>query len=282
MAAAGESADPTFGRTGADGSGSTADSGGSNSASPGRLDGRSAIVTGAGRGLGEAIARELAARGARVLVADIDGVSAGLAAAAIRDRGEAAESAALDVSDWDAVHAAVGGFAERAGRLDILVNNAALSIARSFWEIEPSEWDEVMAVNLRGVVAGCRAAGPLMREAGWGRIVNLGSLAGQQGGINGGAHYSASKAGIGVLTKVVAAELAGSGVTVNAVAPAAIEGPVMDSMPAERQAAIAAQVPVGRAGRPAEVAATVAFLASEGAAFITGATIDVNGGLFMR
>ena len=247
-----------------------------------RLDGRAAIVTGAGRGLGEAIAIELAARGARVLLADIDGDAAELAAAAIRDSGGAAESAALDVSDWAAVHQTVADFTSRAERLDILVNNAARSVARSFWEIDPAEWDDVMAVNLRGVVAGCRAAGAIMREAKWGRIVNLASLAGQQGGINGGAHYAASKAGIVVLTKIVAAELAGSGVTVNAVAPAAIEGPIMDAMPAERQEAIAASIPVGRPGHPEEVAATVAFLASERAAFITGTTIDVNGGLFMR
>jgi 3-oxoacyl-[acyl-carrier protein] reductase len=247
-----------------------------------RLDGRAAIVTGAGRGLGEAIAVELADRGARVLLADIDGEAAERAAASIRDTGAQAESAALDVADWAAVHQLVADFTSRAERLDILVNNAARSVARSFWEIDPDEWDEVLAVNLRGVVAGCRAAGAIMREAGWGRIVNLGSLAGQQGGINGGAHYAASKAGIGVLTKVVAAELAGSGVTVNAVAPAAIEGPIMDAMPAERREAIAASIPVGRAGRPEEVAAAVAFLASERAAFITGATIDVNGGLFMR
>jgi 3-oxoacyl-[acyl-carrier protein] reductase len=250
--------------------------------SPDRLDGRAAIVTGAGRGLGEAIAIELAARGARVLLADIDGAEAELAAAAIRDSGGAAESAALDVADWAAVHQLVADFTARAECLDILVNNAARSIARSFWEIDPAEWDDVMAVNLRGVVAGCRAAGAVMREARWGRIVNLASLAGQQGGINGGAHYAASKAGIIVLTKVVAAELAGSGVTVNAVAPAAIESPIMDAMPAERREAIAASIPVGRAGRPEEVAATVAFLASERAAFITGTTIDVNGGLFMR
>jgi len=247
-----------------------------------RLDGRAAIVTGAGRGLGEAIATELAARGARVLLADIDGDAAELAAAAIRDSGGAAESAPLDVADWAAVHQLVSDFTARAERLDILVNNAARSVARSFWEIDPAEWDDVMAVNLRGVVAGCRAAGAIMREAKWGRIVNLASLAGQQGGINGGAHYAASKAGIIVLTKIVAAELAGSGVTVNAVAPAAIEGPIMDAMPVERQEAIAASIPVGRAGRPEEVAATVAFLASERAAFITGTTIDVNGGLFMR
>jgi 3-oxoacyl-[acyl-carrier protein] reductase len=249
---------------------------------PDRLDGRAAIVTGAGRGLGEAIAIELAARGARVLLADIDGDAAELAAAAIRDSGGTAESTALDVSDWAAVHQTVADFTSRAERLDILVNNAARSVARSFWEIDPDEWDDVMAVNLRGVVAGCRAAGAIMREAKWGRIVNLASLAGQQGGINGGAHYAASKAGIVVLTKLVAAELAGSGVTVNAVAPAAIEGPIMDAMPVERQEAIAASIPVGRAGRPEEVAATVAFLASERAAFITGTTIDVNGGLFMR
>jgi 3-oxoacyl-[acyl-carrier protein] reductase len=263
-----------------------------------RLDGRAAIVTGAGRGLGEAIAAELAARGARVLLADIDADAAARAAeeiaaqvSGLRDPkgaprpegpGPIAESAALDVADWDAFGALVADFHARAGRLDILVNNAARSVARSFWEIEPEEWDEVMAVNLRSVVAGCRAAGPIMRAAGWGRIVNLGSLAGQQGGVANGAHYAASKAGIGVVTKIVAGDLAGSGVTVNAVAPAAIEGPVMDALPAERQAAIAAQIPVGRAGRPEEVAATVAFLASEEAAFITGATIDVNGGLHMR
>jgi 3-oxoacyl-[acyl-carrier protein] reductase len=247
-----------------------------------RLDGRAAIVTGAGRGLGEAIAIELAARGARVLLADLDGDAAELAAAAIRDSGGQAESAPLDVADWAAVHQTVAHFTARAERLDILVNNAARSVARSFWEIDPVEWDDVMAVNLRGVAAGCRAAGAIMREARWGRIVNLASLAGQQGGINGGAHYAASKAGIVVLTKVVAAELAGAGVTVNAVAPAAIEGRVFDAMPAERREAIAASIPVGRPGRPEEVAATVAFLASERAAFITGSTIDVNGGLFMR
>lgn len=249
---------------------------------PDRLDGRAAIVTGAGRGLGEAIAVELAARGASVLLADIDGDAAEGAAAAIRDAGGEAESAALDVADWAAVHQAISDFTARAERLDILVNSAARSVARSFWEIDPAEWDDVMAVNLRGVVAGCRAAGAIMREAKWGRIVNLASFAGQQGGVNGGAHYAASKAGIIVLTKIVAAELADSGVTVNAVAPAAIEGPVFDALPAERQEAIAAKIPVGRAGRPEEVAATVAFLASERAAFITGTTIDVNGGLFMR
>jgi 3-oxoacyl-[acyl-carrier protein] reductase len=247
-----------------------------------QLDSRTAIVTGAGRGLGAAIAAELAGRGAQVLLVDIDGEAAAAAAAAIGERGGAAEAATLDVADWAAVEDLVAGFAARVERLDILVNNAARSVARPFWEIEPQEWDEVMAVNLRGVFAGCRAAGAVMRAAGWGRIINLASLAGQQGGINGGAHYAASKAGIIVLTKVLATELGGAGVTVNAVAPAAIEGPIFDAMPAARRRQVAAQIPVGRAGRPEEVAATVAFLASERAGYITGSTIDVNGGLFMR
>lgn len=244
------------------------------------LAGRVAVVTGAGRGTGEAIATALAAQGARVVVADVDGPAAERVAAGLGGGGGVA--ATVDVADWAAVHALVDDTVGREGRLDVLVNNAARSVARGFWDIEPDEWDDVLAVNLRSVFAGCRAAGAHMRERGSGRIVNLASLAGQQGGVNGGAHYAASKAGIVVLTKIVAAELAGHGVTVNAIAPAAISGPILDGLPAERQAAIAASIPVGRVGRPDEVAATVAFLASDAAAFITGTTIDVNGGLFMR
>jgi 3-oxoacyl-[acyl-carrier protein] reductase len=139
-----------------------------------------------------------------------------------------------------------------------------------------------MAVNLRGTLAGTRAAGEWMRSQGSGRIVNLSSLAGQQGSVANGAHYSASKAGIIVLTKIAAAELAPHNVTVNAIAPAAIESPQVDALPPERREAIAASIPLGRLGHPDEVAAAVAFLASEEAAYITGTTIDLNGGLFMR
>ena len=121
-----------------------------------------------------------------------------------------------------------------------------------------------------------------MRERGWGRIVNLASLAGQQGGAVAGAHYAASKAGIIVLTKIVAAELAPHGVTCNAIAPAAVRSPVMDGMPADRLEAVRSRIPVGRFGEPEEVAALAAFLVSHEAGYITGATYDVNGGLFMR
>jgi 3-oxoacyl-[acyl-carrier protein] reductase len=137
-------------------------------------------------------------------------------------------------------------------------------------------------VNLRGVFLGCRIVGRLMRERGSGRIVNISSLAGQAGSLVNGAHYSASKAGILALTKVVARELAPHGVTVNAIAPAAIDGPVMASLAPEQVEALARSIPVGRLGAPEEVAALVAFLASDEAAFVTGATFDVNGGLLMR
>ena len=242
------------------------------------LGGQVAIVTGAGRGIGAAIASRLARCGARVVAADLD-----LAAAERLASGDDLLTARrVDVADWDAVHALVAETWEREGRLDVFVNNAALTIARDFWELTPAEWDEVMAVNLRGTLAGTRAAGERMRDQGRGRIVNLSSLAGQQGSVANGAHYSASKAGIIVLTKIAAAELAPHGITVNAIAPAAIEGPQLDALPPERREQIAAAIPLGRLGDPDEVAAAVAFLASEEAAYITGATIDLNGGLFMR
>jgi 3-oxoacyl-[acyl-carrier protein] reductase len=169
-----------------------------------------------------------------------------------------------------------------AGEVDVMVNNAARTISRPFWEIGEDEWDDVLAVNLRGVFFGCQLAGQQMRERGRGRIINLASLAGQQGGTVAGAHYAASKAGIIVLTKIVAQELAPHGVTVNAIAPAAVRTPVMDELPADRLEAVRQRIPVGRFGEPGEVGALAAFLASDEAGYITGATLDVNGGLLMR
>jgi 3-oxoacyl-[acyl-carrier protein] reductase len=188
----------------------------------------------------------------------------------------------LDVRERDSFERVFAAAVERFGRVDILVNNAARTVMRSFWEIEDDEWDDVLATNLRGVFIGCQLAGPHMREHGFGRIVNLASLAGQQGGAVAGAHYAASKAGIVVLTKIVARELAPHGVTVNAIAPAAVRTPVLDALPPARVAALAATIPVGRVGSPEDVAAIAAFLASDEAGYITGATFDVNGGLFMR
>jgi 3-oxoacyl-[acyl-carrier protein] reductase len=231
-----------------------------------KLGGRVALVTGGARGIGAAIAAALRANGAIVVVGDLG----------------PGDWLDLDVRSSSSFEAAIASVLERHGRLDVLVNNAAITIARPFFEIDEAEWDEVHAVNLRGVFLGCRIAGPLLREQGSGRIVNLSSLAGQAGGVVNGAHYAASKAGILALTKVVARELAPHGVTVNAVAPAAIDGAVMAALPPEQVAGLARSIPVGRLGTPEEVAALVAFLASDEAGFITGATFDVNGGLLMR
>jgi 3-oxoacyl-[acyl-carrier protein] reductase len=238
------------------------------------LQGRTAVVTGAARGLGEAIARALHARGAAVVLGDLDGDGAERAAARLRER---ARGARVDVRE----RASVERLLDEAGRVDVLVNNAARTLFTPFAEIEPDEWDDVLATNLRGVFFGCQLAAPRMREQGWGRILNMASIAGQAGGAS-GAHYAASKAGIIVLTKIVAAELAPHGVTCNALAPAAVRTPVFDEIPAERLEALRERIPVGRFGEPAEIAELAAFLCSDEAGYITGATFDANGGLLMR
>ena len=239
------------------------------------LEGRTALVTGAAQGLGEAIARALAADGAAVVLADVNDEGARRVAAEL---GGSARAVHVDVRERASLERALA----QSGRVDILVNNAARTAGGSVWEIEQEEWDDVLAVNLRGVFFGCQLAGPAMQERGWGRIVNMASIAGQQGGAVAGAHYAASKAGIIVLTKIVAKELAPHGVTVNAIAPAAVRGPVMETMPAERLEAVRRTIPVGRFGEPEEVGALAAFLCSDDAGYITGATVDANGGLFMR
>jgi 3-oxoacyl-[acyl-carrier protein] reductase len=244
-----------------------------------RLDGKVALVTGAARGLGAGAAARLAAQGARVVVADLDAAGAAAVAASI---GPQAVSQVLDVRDRRSFEAAVATTVHELGALDILVNNAALTIRRPFFEIRDEEWDDVLAVNLRGVFLGCQLGGARMRDQGGGRIVNLGSLAGQQGSVVNGAHYAASKAGILALTKSIARELAPFGVTVNVVAPAVIEGPLVDALEPAAVEGLLASIPVGRIGSADEVATLIAYLASDAAGYITGATFDVNGGSFMR
>jgi 3-oxoacyl-[acyl-carrier protein] reductase len=204
-------------------------------------------------------------------------VNADGAEAVARSLGERARAVECDVRSKGSLRRVI----EEAGRVDVMVNNAARTIPRSLWELEQEEWDDVLAVNLRGVLFGCQLAGPQMRERGWGRIVNLASVSGQQPGAM-GAHYAASKAGIVILTKMFAAELAPDGVTVNAVAPAAVRTPSFAILSEERLEALRERIPVGRFGEPAEVGELVAFLCSDAAAYITGATLDVNGGLLMR
>lgn len=243
---------------------------------------RVALVTGAGRGIGEAIATALHEAGLRVALLDRDAGAVDTVAHRLDATGATAAPLHADVSDAGQLRAAVESLAARWRPADVLVNNAAVTPTTPLWDIALDEWDDVMATNLRSVLILSRLCAPAMRERGWGRIVNLASVAGQQGGRVAGAHYSAAKAGVLVLTKIFARELATYGVTVNAVAAATIVTPVMDDLSPDMLSALAASVPVGRLGEPREVAALVAHLAGDDAGYITGATFDINGGAFMR
>ncbi len=244
-------------------------------------DVRVSLVTGAAQGLGRSIATALHARGDRVALADINRAKVEEAADSLAGSGDA-RAFAVDVRSRETIVQIVHAVRESFGAIDILVNNAGVTVRRDYWQISDEEWDEVLECNLRSVFITCQVIAPGMRERGWGRIVNISSLAGQQGGLVAGAHYAASKAGIIVLTKILARDLARSGVTVNAIAPAAIDTPAIgDASDAQKQD-LAKSIPVGRLGRPEEVAALVAYLSSDDAGFVTGATLDMNGGVFMR
>ncbi|RST50601.1 SDR family NAD(P)-dependent oxidoreductase [Variovorax sp. MHTC-1] len=245
------------------------------------LAGQGAFVTGAAQGLGAAIARGLAEAGARVVLADVDG-TVDAAAATLRADGHDCIAMQLDVRDEAAFWLCFDAGVQHFGGIDVMVNNAARTPYASIWDITTEEWDEVLTVNLRGSFFGCRIAGRHMRERGSGRIVNLSSIAGQQASAATGVHYAASKAGIVALTRSFAQELAPHGVTVNALAPAAVRSPVLDAMSRMQQRTLASGIPLGRFGEPEEVAAAVVYLASPAAAFMTGATLDLNGGRLMR
>jgi 3-oxoacyl-[acyl-carrier protein] reductase len=244
------------------------------------LHGRTALVTGAVQGIGRAVADALLAAGARVAALDLD---ADRVADAFASHGEQVLALGADVSDPAQVHEAVDRLESEWGDADILVNNAGRTVSCSIWDMTADEWDAVMATNLRSFVIFIQRCAPAMQAAGWGRIVNMASLAGQHGSMGGPSpHYAASKAGIIVLTKDVAREVASAGVTVNAVAPAAVRTPVMDGFNPELVAQFVNAIPVGRVGEANEVASLVTYLCSDAAAFVTGATMDINGGISMR
>ncbi|GAA4826782.1 SDR family NAD(P)-dependent oxidoreductase [Saccharopolyspora rosea] len=244
---------------------------------------QTAVVTGGAHGLGEAIVRRLHADGYRVAIADLDGTSAGALAEDLDGSAATARGYAVDVADRDALEGLLSGVLADFGEVHVLVNNAARTQAAPLLEITPDELDAVMKVNFHGTFHACQVFGAHLAAQGYGRIVNMASLAGQNGGTATGGHYASSKGAILSATKVFARELAPRGVTVNAVSPGPQDSPVVRSIVGEeRLAEFARGIPVGRLGDPAFIAKMVALLASPDAASVTGACWDANGGLHLR
>lgn len=242
-----------------------------------------AVVTGAAGGMGAHIVRRLHADGLRVLATDLDRDAAEQVARAIDPDGDAVRAVRLDVANRDDFTAALDLSAGTWGIPTVLVNNAAVTRAAEVMTIDDDEFAGVVDVNTRSVLLGCQVFGGAMAEVGYGRIVNLASLAGQNGGTATGVHYAASKGAILTLTKVFARELAGRGVTVNAISPGPHDLPVVHrTVPSDKLASVVAGIPVGHLGDPTFIADVVALLAGERAGFVTGACWDVNGGLYLR
>jgi len=228
---------------------------------------RVAVVTGGARGIGRAIAERLKASGARVALWDREVASLAGAASFI-----------VDVADEASVEKAVEATRRQLGKIDILVNNAGITGGNAkSWELAPADWRRVLEVNLTGPFLCCRAIVPGMIEGGYGRIVNIASIAGKEGNPN-AAHYSASKAGVIALTKSIAKETAQNGVVVNCITPAAVRTEMFDQMSQEHIDFMLSRIPMGRFGKVEELAALVAWLCSAECSFSTGAAFDISGG----
>ena len=243
------------------------------------LTGKIAIVTGASRGIGRGIAMALAARGA-VVVAAARGANAAGTVADIVAAGGKAEAAAVDVTDSESVTALMAGTVERHGRIDILVNNAGVARDQLVLRMKRDDWDSVIAANLTGAFVCAQAAVKTMVRQRSGRIISISSVVGQMGNA-GQVNYAASKAGLIGLTKALAKEVASRGITVNAVTPGLIDTDMTRAITDKAQDDWSGQIPLGRIGTAADVAAAVCFLASDEASYITGHVLAVNGGMYM-
>lgn len=241
-----------------------------------RLKEKVAIVTGAGRGIGEAIALKFAEEGANVVVADLVEANALEVAKKITECGGKAEPYVIDMTDQQSVKDMFAYVCKTAGTVDIIANNAGINRDAMLHKMEKKQWEDVINVNLTGVFYGTQEAAKLMREKGYGRIVNIASE-GIHGNI-GQANYSAAKAGVVGLTKTAAKELAKKGVTANAICPGFIETEMTKGVPQKAWEIMVSKIPMGYVGKPVEVANLAAFLASDEASYITGEVIRVGGG----
>jgi 3-oxoacyl-[acyl-carrier protein] reductase len=243
------------------------------------LNGKIAIVTGASRGIGRAIASTLAARGA-VVIAAARGENAGDTVAAITAAGGRAERATVDVTDAASVDALISGVIGAHGRVDILVNNAGITRDQLMLRMKRDDWDQVIATNLTAAFTCVQAVVKPMVKQRSGRIISVSSVVGQTGNA-GQANYAASKAGLIGFSKALARELGSRNITVNVVAPGFVETDMTKAIAEKAQGDWTAQIPLGRIGTPGEIAAAVCFLASDEASYITGHVLAVNGGMYM-
>jgi 3-oxoacyl-[acyl-carrier protein] reductase len=245
-----------------------------------RFEGRVSIVTGASQGIGEAIARDLAAEGASVVLVDVQPDKLEAVARSIVDAGGQAEAHQADVADTAAVERVVGAVAAAHGRIDHLVNNAGITRDGLLMRMREEDWDAVLRVNLKGTFNFSKAVIRTMIAAKYGRIVNIASVAGLMGNA-GQANYAASKAGVIALAQSLAREVGARGITVNAVAPGFIATAMTDVLPEDIKKAYLEIIPLKKFGLPKDVASAVKFLLSDEAAYITGQVVSVNGGMYM-
>ncbi|HJV23095.1 MAG TPA: 3-oxoacyl-[acyl-carrier-protein] reductase [Holophagaceae bacterium] len=244
------------------------------------LDGKIALVTGASQGIGEAIAKALAKQGALVVCTARTEAKLNAVAEAIRAEGGKADVVVMDLGSTESVKAAVATTLERHGALHILVNNAGITRDKLLIQMKEEDWDAVINTNLKGAYTAIQAATKAMMKQRTGRIINIASVVGQMGNA-GQANYVAAKAGLIGLTKSVARELASRNVTANAVTPGYIETDMTSGLPDDVKAEFNKSIPLGRMGKPEDIAAAVCFLASDEAAYVTGQIVSVNGGMLM-
>jgi 3-oxoacyl-[acyl-carrier protein] reductase len=246
-----------------------------------KLKDRVAIVTGGARGIGKAIVLTFVREGARVVLVDVDQKSLEASKEEIEKMGGEALTISCDITKSSEVNEMVNQVQKTFGRIDILVNNAGIIRRGTIDSVTEEEWDRVIEVNLKGTFNCCKAVSEIMKSQGYGKIVNISSIAGKMGDITSAPGYGPSKAGIDALTKTLARQLASYGINVNAVSPHAIETEMSAQWSEERRKEIIASIPLGRLGKPEDVAEAVLFLVSEDASFITGEILDVNGGALM-